>query len=41
MINMLNDIFQIDQIKKMIDYVGIVYGKNAPTPRFICALWIF
>ena len=36
MINMLNDIFQIDQIKKMIDYVGIIYGKNAPTLIYMC-----
>ncbi len=36
MINMLNDIFQIDQIKKMIDYVKFCCKEQAPSLIYTC-----
>lgn len=36
MINMLNDIFQIDQVKSMIGYVETLYGKGAPELVYSC-----
>lgn len=36
MINMLNDIFQIDQVIKMIRYVETLCGKGAPTLIYTC-----
>lgn len=36
MINALNDIFQIDQVKKMIAYVEMLCGEDAPVLIYIC-----
>ena len=36
MINMMNDIFQIDQVTRMIRYVETICGKGAPYPDLHC-----
>ncbi len=36
MINALNDIFQIDQVKKMIGYVETLCGEDAPALIYTC-----
>lgn len=36
MINMLNDVFQIDQVKAMVAYVQTLCGKDAPTLIYTC-----
>ena len=36
MINMMNDIFQIDQVTRMIRYVETICGKGAPALIYTC-----
>lgn len=40
-INMLHDVFQIDQVKKMIGYVQMLCGEDAPVLIYTCFVEIW